>query len=174
VVVATGGPTRAFQPLARRFTPLVTYRVVTSPLPATDRRQLPPLSVALREATCPGHLLRWTRDRRLLFAGIERARLAERSRPTALVQHTAQLMYELSLLYPHLSGIQPAAVWDAATSVSDDGLPYIGPHRHYPRHLFALGAGRSGGGVALLAARILVRHWQDAPEKADALFGFGR
>lgn len=173
-IVATGGPTRQFRPLARRFTPLVTYRVVTEPLPARLRRHLPASPIVLREATCPGHLLRWTRDHRLLFAGVERLRLPDRWRPAALVQHSAQLMYELSLLYPGLSGIQADYAWDAVISASDDGLPYIGPHRHYPRHLFALGTGRSDGGTALLAARILLRHYTDTADKHDALFGFGR
>ncbi|MGE5360254.1 MAG: NAD(P)/FAD-dependent oxidoreductase [Bacteroidales bacterium] len=174
VIVATGGPGRLFQPLGRRFNSLVTYRVVTQPLAARQRRQLPAESMVLSEASCPGHLLRWTRDHRLLFGGIERPRLPERSRPNALVQHSNQLMYELSLLYPGLSGIQPDYAWDALISASDDGLPYIGPHRHYPRHLFALGAGRSDGGTALLAAQVLLRCHTDRAEKHDALFGFGR
>lgn len=173
VVIATGGPTKFLKPIAHRFAPLLAYRVVTEALPAELRRHVPG-SVVLREATSPGHLLRWTRDDRLLFAGVERQPLAERARPAALVQHSAQLMYELSLIYPELSGIQADYAWDAAISVSDDGLPYIGPHRHFPRHLFALGAGRSDGASALLAARILLRHYMDAAEKQDAAWGFAR
>jgi glycine/D-amino acid oxidase-like deaminating enzyme len=174
VIVATGGPTRLFQPMARRFTPLVTYRVLTEPLPARLRRYLPGSPIVLREATCPAHLLRPARGRRLLFAGAERLRLPERSRPAALVQHAAQLMYELSLVYPELSGIRADYAWDTLVSASDDGLPYIGPHRHYPHHLFALGAGRSDGSAALLAARILLRCCTDSAEKPDALWSFGR
>lgn len=174
VIIATGGPTRLFQPMARRFTPLVTYRVLTEPLPAALRRHLPGSPIVLREATCPAHLLRPTRARRLLFAGAERLRLPERSRPGALVQHSAQLMYELSLVYPELSGIRAEYAWDTLVSASDDGLPYIGPHRHYPRHLFALGAGRSDGSAALLAARILLHYCTESVEKQDVLWGFGR
>jgi len=173
VIIATGGPTRAFRPIARHFAPLLAYRVVTEPLPAELRRRVP-ASIVLREATSPGHLMRWTRENRLLFAGVERQRLPDRSRPAALAQHSAQLMYELSLLYPDLSGIQADYAWDAAISASNDGLPRIGPHRHYPRHLFALGAGRSDAGSALLAARILLRHHMTAVEKQDAYWGFGR
>jgi len=174
VIVATGEPTRLFQPLARRFTRLTSYRVLTPPLPAAVRRQLPAASIVLREAACPGHLLRWTRDNRLLFAGIDGQRIPERSRPAALAHHCAQLMYELSLLYPEISGIQPDFGWDAATCAGDDGLPYIGPHRNYPHHLFALGCGRSDMGTAWLAARILLRAHTGTSEKSDAYFGFGR
>jgi gamma-glutamylputrescine oxidase len=174
VVVATGGPGRLFPPLARRFNSLVTYRVVTPPLSASLRRQLPESSLVLREATCPGHAMRWTPDRRLLFGGIERVRLPERSRPAALAQHSAQLMDELGMLYPGLSGLEPDYAWDAVVSASGDGSPYIGPHRHYPRHLFALGAGRADAGAAFLAAEVLLRYHQGIADKHDALVGFGR
>jgi hypothetical protein len=50
---------------------------------------------------------------------------------------------------------------------------YIGPHRNYPRHLFALGGGVSVAG-AFLAARILSRALQGSSEKADAVFGWTR
>ena len=55
-----------------------------------------------------------------------------------------------------------------------DGLPYVGLHRNFPRHLFALGHGRHGAAVAWLAARLLLRQFQGAPDKGDELFGFSR
>ena len=55
-----------------------------------------------------------------------------------------------------------------------DGLMYIGPHRNYPRHLFALGGGGDSITGAFLAARILVRALQDASEKDDGVWGFTR
>jgi glycine/D-amino acid oxidase-like deaminating enzyme len=55
-----------------------------------------------------------------------------------------------------------------------DGLPYVGSHRNFPRHLFALGHGRHGAAVAWLAARVLLRQFQDSPDKGDELFGFAR
>jgi glycine/D-amino acid oxidase-like deaminating enzyme len=57
---------------------------------------------------------------------------------------------------------------------SVDGLPVIGLHRNFPRHLFALGHGRHGAGVAWLAARLLVRLYTGESAKGDELFGFGR
>jgi hypothetical protein len=36
------------------------------------------------------------------------------------------------------------------------GLPFIGPHRRYPRHLFALGYGGNGMTFGFLAARLLL------------------
>ena len=53
-----------------------------------------------------------------------------------------------------------------------DGLPFIGPHRNYPRHLFAFGdASRSVTG-AYLASRILLRQCLEEHDPADDVFGF--
>jgi glycine/D-amino acid oxidase-like deaminating enzyme len=83
-------------------------------------------------------------------------------------------MYGLSRLYPAMSGVQPEYGWSVPVSLSTDGLPVIGPHRQYPRHLFVLGLGHSGVGAAWLAARALVRHHQGIATDADTVFGFAR
>jgi glycine/D-amino acid oxidase-like deaminating enzyme len=51
---------------------------------------------------------------------------------------------------------------------------YIGPHRNYPRHLFALGGGGDSITGAFLAARVLARAAAGEPDKADAAFGWTR
>jgi len=58
--------------------------------------------------------------------------------------------------------------------VTADGLPYIGPHRNYPHHLFALGCGGNGLAMSFLASRMLVRYHTGAAAKEDELLGFGR
>jgi glycine/D-amino acid oxidase-like deaminating enzyme len=83
-------------------------------------------------------------------------------------------MYELTTLYPAISGVQPGWGWDFLHYGSPDGLPVVGPHRNFPRHLFALGHGRHGAGMAWLAARVLLRAYQGEPAKGDDLFGFVR
>ena len=90
------------------------------------------------------------------------------------MQRTMQLMYELSVLYPVISGIQPEYAWSGPSVTTADGLPYIGPHRNYPRHLFALGFGGNGLAQGFLASRILLRHYLSGPAKGDELFGFAR
>jgi hypothetical protein len=49
---------------------------------------------------------------------------------------------------------------------------YIGPHRNYPRHLFALGGDSLSG--AFLAARVLARAASGEPDKYDEDFGWTR
>ena len=109
-----------------------------------------------------------------MIAGADQALVPPRLRDRALVQRTGQLMYELSLFYPELSGIQAAFAWDAPLASTPDGAPFIGPHRNLPGHLFALGFGRHGDGLAWTAARALVRHFEGTASKDDALFGFTR
>jgi glycine/D-amino acid oxidase-like deaminating enzyme len=73
-----------------------------------------------------------------------------------------------------VSGTQPDRGWAVSEVAGLDGLPVIGTHRSFPRHLFALGLDRMGAGGAWLAARLLVRLWSGEEQKGDDLFGFGR
>jgi glycine/D-amino acid oxidase-like deaminating enzyme len=82
------------------------------------------------------------------------------------------LMYELSTLYPDISGITPEYGWDAAYARTGDGLPYIGPHRNYPHHLFAFGDSSHSATGAYLASRILLRHHLGELDDSDQVFGF--
>ena len=79
-------------------------------------------------------------------SSVDRRRRSGRGRGTAArrrsVQRTGQLMYELLTTYPVISGLQPEYGWEVPYGETADGLPYIGPHRNYPRHLFALGGRR--------------------------------
>ena len=83
-------------------------------------------------------------------------------------------MYELSTIYPPVSGARAEWAWTTAFDDTVDGLPYIGPHRNFPRQLFALGHGRHGDGVAWLAARVLLRQFMAEPAKGDEHLGFAR
>jgi gamma-glutamylputrescine oxidase len=175
VVFCTGAPpTGIASRLARHFRPTLMHHVATPPLPAALRRAMGARGAVVRFAGIPARRLRWTDDHRVVFSGGDHQPVATGARQRALVQRTGQLMYELSLVYPMVSGIQPDLGWDAALAETSDGLPCIGPHRAYPHHLFALGADRAGAASAWLAARLLVRHATAAPDKGDELFGFGR
>ncbi len=174
VIVATAMPAGEFRPLARHFTRLDSYRVVTAPLPGQVRRQVAPEAVVLLEAGGRSRVLRWASDDRLMFAGADQPPVPAQSRPRTLVQRTGQLMYELSVRYPAVSGCPPEAGWDQPVAESADGVMVAGPHRNYPHHLFALGLGPNGPGLSLLAARLLLRQHAGQPERGDDLFGFAR
>jgi len=68
--------------------------------------------------------------------------------------------------------VQPQYGWDSTYARTADGLPFIGPHRNFPHHLFAFGgAGNSVTGL-YLASRILLRHHQGETDPSDDVFGF--
>lgn len=174
VVLATGYPTDDYKPLRRRFTRYQSYAVLTPELPADIRREIVFQSGILRDTASPDHWMRWVQGNRILFSGADQPSVPERARERAIVQRTGQLMYELSLLFPAISGVTPEYGWDAGYARSADSVPYFGPHRNYPRQLFAFGSGPGGLGLSFLAARILLRQYLGKPEKSDEAFSFTR
>lgn len=174
VVVAMGGLPDDLRALRRHFAPIQSYAVVTDSLPPPVRREVGRRALALRDTAVPPHVLRWLKDDRVLFAGADQPAVPLRLRDKTRVQRANQLMYELTTLYPAISGVQPAWGWDFLHYGSPDGLPVVGPHRNFPRHLFALGHGRHGAGTAWLAARLLLRAYLGEPASGDELFGFVR
>jgi glycine/D-amino acid oxidase-like deaminating enzyme len=174
VLVATSAPLSDLRALRRHLKGLDSYAVVTEPMPAAVRRELGQRATALGDVDAPPHLLRWLKDDRALFSGADQPVVADRARAKALMQRTGQLMYELSVLYPAISGLQPEWAWDFTHYETVDRLPFVGLHRNFPRHLFAMGASRHGAGFAWLAARILLRQYQREAAKGDDLFGFSR
>ena len=174
VIIATGVPTPLFRSLARHFWFRTTYLSMTERVPARIRQQLGRRAAVVRDLAEPWHLVRWVADERLLVAGADGPTPLTGQRDKVAVQRTGQLMYELSTLYPDISGLLPEYGWDEAYARTSDGLPYIGPHRNFPHHLFAFGDSSHGVAGAYLASRMLLRHHLDELEPADRHFGFTR
>ena len=173
VVIASGYPTHDFKPLRRRFTRCDGYVVLTPELPAGVRREMTPPGLILRDSTSPDHWLHWVGNR-VLFSGADQPSVPGRMKERAIVQRTGQLMYELSVVRPAISGSMPEYSWDVEYSRTIDGVPYYGPHRNYPHHYFAFGGGPGGLGLSFTAARILLRDYQGKPDKSDEPFSFTR
>jgi len=174
VVIATGYATPRFRPLAGRFRMYRTYVLVTEPLSARERRQLGFSNVMVWDADRPYHYARWTPGHRLLLGGGDRL-----VRPGAgrLQQHrtaVAELRGWFEEKLPVISAIGTACTWEGLFATTPDSLPYIGPHRRYPRHWFALGYGGNGMTFGFLAARFLLERWQRERSPDHALFEFGR
>jgi glycine/D-amino acid oxidase-like deaminating enzyme len=174
VVVATGSATPEWRSLRRHFTRRELYAVMTEPLGAAVRKQLFDQGMTLRDTSVPPHRVRWARGGRLLVAGGDQDETPARTREAVLVQRTGQLMYELLTMYPAISGLHPEYGWEASYGETADGLMYIGPHRNYPHHLFALGGGRDAVTGAFVAARLVARAIQGAADKGDEVFGWTR
>jgi glycine/D-amino acid oxidase-like deaminating enzyme len=174
VVVATGTPTALFKSLARHFWFKSAYLTLTAPVPTKVRQQLGRRRAVVRDVAEPPHVIRWVDDQRLLVTGADTAMPPVRLRDKVIVQRTGQLMYELSTLYPDISGLQPDFGWSADYARTAEGIPYIGPHRNFPWHLFAFGDSSHSVTGAYLASRVLLRHFFEEMDPADEVFAFTR
>jgi glycine/D-amino acid oxidase-like deaminating enzyme len=172
VIVCTGTATPEFKPLRRHFKRREEYFALTEPVPAAIRKQLAGHGVSISDTATPRHVVRWTRDDRLLVSGASQKETPAKKREAVLVQRTGQLMYELLMMNPAISGLQPEYGWEGSYGETADGIMYIGPHRNYPRHLFGLGGDSTTG--AFLAARVLARAVAGQPDKHDEVFGWTR
>jgi glycine/D-amino acid oxidase-like deaminating enzyme len=173
VMVCTGEPTDLFRSLKRHVRFDERYIVLTDRLPAPLRRRLAPLVRLLTDTDSPPHIVCWTDEGQIVVGGADQPRSAPRTKEKLLVQRTGQLMYELSRMYPDVSGVMPTHGWDLPVATTADGVMYAGPHRNYPHHLFAW-ATRHDPAQAFLASRILLRRYLDAPDRDDAYFAFTR
>jgi glycine/D-amino acid oxidase-like deaminating enzyme len=174
VIVATGTPTMLFKSLRRHFWFRTAYVALTDPIHAKIRNQLGKRKTVVRDSADPYHVVRWLDDERLMVMGADIETPPERQRSKIVVGKTGQLMYELSVLYPEISGIQPAYGWSADYSKTAEGLPYIGPHRNFPHHLFAFGDSSHSVTGSYLASRVFLRYVLDELESSDKAFEFNR
>jgi len=174
VVVATGTPGPVFHQLDRHVRTARGYAVVTDPLTPAMRKLVGAREAVYTEGTESPRFLRWLPGHRAMFAGLTGPEVAPPLRAAAVRQRANQLMYELSLRYPDISGLPPAFGWDLPIVTTVDRLPWIGPHRNYPFHFFAVALGWHGEAFGWLAARAAARFFTDSATKEDALLGFMR
>jgi glycine/D-amino acid oxidase-like deaminating enzyme len=174
VVVATGYATAEFKPLIGRFRMLHTYVIATERLPARLRTTLGLRHVMLWDTERPYHYARWTEDHRLLLGGADRPRVRGTARRRLVRAGAAAIRDYFVGLYPVLRDVSIEYAWEGLFATTPDGLPYIGPHRRYPRHLFALGYGGNGMTFGFLAAQLIAEHLDGGSSNDLDLFSFGR
>jgi glycine/D-amino acid oxidase-like deaminating enzyme len=174
IIVATSMPTMLFRSLARHFWFRSSFAVLTDRIPAKVRQRLGKRNAVVRDFGLPAHIVRWVDDEQLLISGSDSEQVPPRLREKAMVQRTGQLMYELSTIYPEISGIMPVEGWEVPYGLTGEGLPYIGPHRNFPHHLFAFGDASHSVTGAYLASRVLLRQHLGENDAADEAFGFNR
>jgi glycine/D-amino acid oxidase-like deaminating enzyme len=174
VIIATGYATPYFKPLLARFCMLNTYVVATRRMSATERRRVGLGAVMLWDTGRPYHYARWTADHRLMMGGGDCRLLPERQRAKKLHERTNGVHQYFSRLYPGLAGIPIEWAWEGLFATTPDSLPYVGPHRRYPRHLFALGYGGNGMTFGFMAAGLLLDWYRDGASANLDLFAFSR
>lgn len=174
VVIATGYATREFKPLVRRFRMMDTYVIATRRLPDRLRRKLLRARVMLWDTERPYHYLRWAEDGRLLIGGEDTRHRSTRGAGARLKKGRTRLRIYQAAVYPDLALERPEYSWGGVFAETPDGLPYIGAHARYPKHLFALGYGGNGMTASFLAAQLLLKRCVNSPSPDEALFAFSR
>jgi glycine/D-amino acid oxidase-like deaminating enzyme len=172
--VATARPGVQFPPLRRHGRETEIYTVVTEPVAGAMKRETGRRNTLLTEAPAQAHWLRWLKDDRAMFGGATGPVVKPRLQDKVLVQRTGQLMYELSLRYPVMSGLPARWSWATPLFTTADGLPWIGPHRNHPFHFFALALGWHGEALAWFAAKAALREFTGKARREDAAFAFTR
>jgi gamma-glutamylputrescine oxidase len=173
LVICTGEPAGLFKSLKRHLREEHRYTVMTEPLSAAVRKEIGRRGTLLRDTEAPPHHLWFTADHRAVFAGGDQKRQPDRLRDKTLVQRANELMYELTRLYPAISGAMPAYGWDVPLTHAVDGALYAGSHRNFPFHSFAFGTEHDPA-RAYLASRIILRSILGKAEKDDTYFSFAR
>jgi glycine/D-amino acid oxidase-like deaminating enzyme len=143
VVVATGYARPSFQPLAGRFRINHAYVLATRPLSVSQQREIG-----------IGDVMIWDTQRPY------RPAVPGQARTAAFRKATTELREHFEALLPALADVAIDRSWEGLFAMTPDGLPYIGPHGRYPRHLFALGYGGNGMAFGFHAARTLLEQWQ--------------
>ena len=174
VVIATGYATPQFRPLAGRFRMYRTYVLATEPIDIAQRDEVGLADVMLWNTDRPYHYARWTPQHRLLLGGEDRLVQPgqQRRRQFEIASRDLRSYFEARL--PALATVRTECAWEGLFAMTADSLPYIGPHRRYPHHWFALGYGGNGMTFGLLAARLLLERWQGVKSRDHALFEFAR
>ena len=174
VIVATGTPTMLFKSLRRHFWFRTSYVALTEAVPAKIRRTLGKRKTVVRDSADPYHVIRWLDDEQLMVMGADIETPPDRQKNKFVVGKTGQLMYELSVLYPDISGLQPTYGWSTDYAKTAEGLPYIGPHRNFPHQLFVFGDSSHSVTGSYLASRVVLRYFLDELEPSDKAFEFNR
>jgi glycine/D-amino acid oxidase-like deaminating enzyme len=174
VVIATGYATAICNRLNARIRLMNTYVAATRPIRSRERRLLGLGDVMLWDTSHPYHYARWTSDHRLLIGGGDRPRVFGPRRLLAFREGVAAIRRHFERLLPGLAAIDIDFAWEGLFATTPDGLPYIGPHAEYPRHLFALGYGGNGMTFGFLAARLLLDRVQGVRSVDQELLGFKR
>ena len=157
VIVCTSEPTDLFRSLKRHVRSDERYVVLTERLPAAVRKQISAQTRVVTDTETPPHVIRWTEDDRVLIAGADQPRTPERgTRQGPRPAHRpvdVRVVASLSRDLRRHAGVRLGL----PLATTADGAMYAGPHRNYPRHLFAW-ATRHDPAQAFLASRILLRH----------------
>jgi glycine/D-amino acid oxidase-like deaminating enzyme len=132
-----------------------------------------PGGFVLWESARPYLYVRTTVDGRIIAGGEDVDFVNAEKRDRLLPSKTRTLERKIRKMFPQLSWKLDTA-WTGTFGESEDGLPYIGPHKDFPGAQFALGYGGNGITFAAIASAIIPDRMMGITNPDAKLFGFGR
>jgi glycine/D-amino acid oxidase-like deaminating enzyme len=151
-----------------------TYVLATERMDRRRRHDVGLADVMVWDSERPYHYARWTAEHRLLIGGEDRRVQRGQRRDQQLMTASRDLRAYFDTRLQGLTSVKTECAWEGLFAMTPDSLPYIGPHRRYPHHWFALGYGGNGMTFGFLAARLLLERWQGVRSRDHALFEFAR
>jgi glycine/D-amino acid oxidase-like deaminating enzyme len=169
VVFATGYET---QEILRQNTVRLasTYAIASTAGTKSLKRHKCPV---IWESARPYLYLRTTADGRIVAGGEDVDFVDASKRDRLLPAKTRVLERKIRKMFPDCAW-QLATAWTGTFAESNDGLPYIGPHKRYPGAQFALGYGGNGITFAAIASAIIPDLISGSKNPDAKLFRFGR
>lgn len=150
VVFATGYESQQF--LKQKAVRLVSsYAIASTPATKFPKNFERPV---IWESARPYLYVRTTEDSRFVAGGEDVDFVNETKRDRLLPVKTKTLVRKLRKMFPRIPW-KLATAWTGTFAESDDGLPYIGPHKDFPGAQFALGYGGNGITFAAIASLII-------------------
>jgi glycine/D-amino acid oxidase-like deaminating enzyme len=125
------------------------------------------------ESARPYLYVRSTVDGRIVAGGEDVDFVDEAKRDELLASKTKTLEKKIRKMFPHFSW-KLASAWTGTFAESQDGLPYIGPHKDFPGAQFALGYGGNGITFATIASAIIPDLISGTKNSDSRLFRFDR
>ena len=125
------------------------------------------------ESARPYLYVRSTTDGRIVAGGEDVDFVDEAKRDDLLASKTKTLEKKIRTMFPHLRW-KLASAWTGTFAESNDGLPYIGPHKDFPGAQFALGYGGNGITFATIASAIIPDLISGIKNSDSRLFRFDR
>lgn len=169
VVFATGYESQQF--LKQKAVQLVSSYAIASTSGTKFPKSYP--RPVIWESARPYLYVRTTVDSRIVAGGEDVEFVDEEKRDRLLPAKTRTLQRKIRKMFPRLSW-KLATAWTGTFAESDDGLPYIGPHKDFPGAQFALGYGGNGITFAAIASLIIPDLISGAKNLDARIFRFGR
>ncbi|WP_194756368.1 NAD(P)/FAD-dependent oxidoreductase [Aliidiomarina indica] len=151
---------------------LSTYAFITDPM---DKDALGALATTMMwESARPYLYFRCTGEGRLLVGGEDDDVDIPARRDARVREKCHKLIHRISEIFPKFDLI-PTFSWAGTFAETDDGLPFLGPHREYgSRVLFAMAYGGNGITYSMIGAKLIRDEIEGRSHQLAKLFSFDR